>query len=125
MLKCWKANVDSRISFKEIVAELTKEASESHTTEISANKDYTTAMPCKVDEQTNWEEPRLSEVEINVIESSTNGDYVTIAKSSDDNVAAMPSDVAEPTIVSCEEHTAENCANKDYMTVMSYHKISC
>ena len=123
MLKCWEADVDSRISFKEIVAELTKEACEIHATKSSADKGYTSSMPCNVDEQANWEEPR--EVKINVIESSTNDDYVTIAKNSNDNVAAMPSNVVEPIIVSSEEHTGtENCTNKDYMTVMPCHKIN-
>ena len=32
MLKCWEADVDNRICFKEIVAELTRESSEVYTT---------------------------------------------------------------------------------------------
>ena len=37
MLKCWEANVVNRVCFKEIVAELTSEASEVYITENSAN----------------------------------------------------------------------------------------
>ena len=42
MLKCWEVDIDSRICFKEIVAELTREASETHMTEgfakLSSNR---------------------------------------------------------------------------------------
>ena len=48
MLKCWEADVKSRVCFEEIVTELTKEASEVYAIESSANKDYMTVMPCHV-----------------------------------------------------------------------------
>ena len=48
MLKCWEADVKSRVCFKEIVAELTKEASEVYAIESSGNKDYVTVMPYHV-----------------------------------------------------------------------------
>ena len=44
MLKCWEANVHNRICFKEIVADLTREASDVHATENFINiEDYVTA----------------------------------------------------------------------------------
>ena len=46
MLKCWEADVDGRICFKEIVMELTREVSDSYATESSTDKDYVTVMPC-------------------------------------------------------------------------------
>ena len=45
MLKCWEADVDSRICFKEIVAELTRESSKIQGNKSSTNKDYVTVMP--------------------------------------------------------------------------------
>ena len=46
MQKCWEADVDSRICFKEIVVELTRKASDTYATETSTNKDCVTVISC-------------------------------------------------------------------------------
>ena len=46
MLKCWEADMNNRICFKEIVTELTRESNESYPMEISTNKGCATVMPC-------------------------------------------------------------------------------
>ena len=76
MLKCWEADVDDRICFKEIVAELTNETP---ATESSADKDYVTIKPCDVAELT--KEPS----EDHATESCTNKDYMTVMPSHEIN----------------------------------------
>ena len=45
MLKCWEVDIDSRICFKEIVAELIREDSETHATEgFTKLSSYTAIM---------------------------------------------------------------------------------
>ena len=79
MLKCWEADVDSRICFKEIIAELIREANETYATESSANKDYVTIMSCDVAELA--KEPS----EDHATESCANKDYMTVMPSHDIN----------------------------------------
>ena len=50
MLKCWEADVDNRICFEEIVAELTSEASKVYPSNNSADSDYVNIMPHQMTE---------------------------------------------------------------------------
>ena len=74
MLKCWEADVDNRICFKEIVAELTKEASEVYATENCDDLKYVTVMPCHVTDDKLARECN----EACTTECSGNMDYVTV-----------------------------------------------
>ena len=64
MLKCWEADVDNRICFEEIVAELTRET---NATETSGNKDYVNVKSCDV--------AKLTEVPS---KAHANNDYVIV-----------------------------------------------
>ena len=72
MLKCWEADADNRIHFKEIVAELTKQPSEVYATEKSDDLDYVTVMPCHMTELTKEHN------EVHTTERSASMDYMTV-----------------------------------------------
>ena len=107
MLKCWEADVDNRICFKEIVAELTKEAGKVCATENSDDLNYVTVMPCHITELTKEHN------EICTTENSASVDYVTI----------MPSHMPEPSKEPSEVYGTDNSANVDYVTVKPCQKI--
>ena len=72
MLKCWEADIDNRICFKEIVTELTQET-------IETDKDCVTVMSYDVAELP--KEPR----EDYATESCANKDYMTVVPSHEIN----------------------------------------
>ena len=74
MLKCWEADVDNRICFKEIVAELTKQASEVNATENSDDLKYVTVMSCHMTDHKLTRECN----EACTTESSGSMDYLTV-----------------------------------------------
>ena len=102
MLKCWEADVDSRICFKEIIVELTREV---YATKNSADSDYVTVVPCHTTELT--KEPSDGYA----TENSTNKDYVT----------EMSSELTKEPI---EAYATEGSADMDYVTVMPCHEVN-
>ena len=134
MLKCWERDVDNRICFKEIVAELTSEGNETYATESSADKDYVNVIPCDV--------TKLTKVPSKVHPTeSANKDYVILmpcdgvtdlTKEPGENRVAescsnneyVPCNVAELTKEPREDHATESSANKDYVTILSCHEIN-
>ena len=107
MLKCWETDVDNRICFKEIVAELTKEASEVYATENSDDLNYVTVMPCHVTDH---------ELTKKHNEACTTGsvDYVTV----------MPSHMTELSKEPSEVYETDYSADMEYVTVKPCHKIN-
>ena len=80
MLKCWEADVDNRICFEEIVAELTGEASKAYPSNDSADSGYVKITPHQMTET-----PQKEPVEVYTTENSDMDRYITVISCHDNS----------------------------------------